>query len=258
MNLEEQIKNAIIFFLNYPRESGQKEARISAQVLKENGLDNDTFWKVIYPLLKKEGALYSQLLQTEISDDNRYNIIWNKLENNKNKQNKLSYQTEHGLIYSDKEKEKVLKQQEQELNEELALVSTTTYPFEINQEKLEKIYSKYNEHRQQNNIEINIVLNSENNTLIINSEIIFFAKETLERVMIDALVEKKTEISWDEILDIFDGDCGNEKIQNPSRKREVGDARNRINRKVKKTDLKEDLISRRENNYALKREVVKR
>lgn len=232
MTLEEQIKNTLLIFKNHPKESGQRRIKIEAQILKENRLDTQSFWNVICPMLKKEGVLkkYSKLFEVEIIDQEKYNKISSRLVDIKNKE------------------------QQKQTQQDLSLVTKHFYNFEIDQEKLERFYLKYHP-TNINDADFSIILDSGENTLTINSDVLFFAKETLERVMIDLLVERKTEISWDEILDIYDG---KETVHDVREKKVVGDARDRINRKVKATVLKDDLISRRANNYKLKREVTKK
>ena len=111
--------------------------------------------------------------------------------------------------------------------------------------------------RQDNhNGQISIVLDTNKDSLIINLISISVPKETVERSILNILIDKNTEVSWDEIVK---NDDNYNKAENKVLIKRVSDASRRLNNKiVKKTELKEKLIQQRRNNYSLTRKVTKK
>ena len=121
--------------------------------------------------------------------------------------------------------------------------------------KLKDFYKKStNNNLKEKNIKI--VLDVKKDCLSVNSINISIPKETIERSMLNILVDMDTEVSWDEIYDIHEprsqADIG-------VKKKTVGDARKRLNEKIiKRSVLKDELIKRRRGNYSLTKKVTKK
>ncbi len=123
----------------------------------------------------------------------------------------------------------------------------------------QKIVGKNITDNQKGNIKI--VFNIKKYSLNINADTILFDPSTLDWSLIKVLVEKqyqgKTLISWDEVLEFFNGRpyTGKPVIG----QKQVGDSRDRLNRKIKSSfGLKENLITRKKNQYSLTKKVTKK
>ena len=104
-------------------------------------------------------------------------------------------------------------------------------------------------------ISAEIVLNIKNHELVIGKNKILWDSSSLEWSIFHVLVKRDEETSWDEILEHYEG----EKPRNiEKQQKQVGDARDRINKKViKESPLKEKLIGRKNNQYRFIKNVTK-
>jgi len=104
--------------------------------------------------------------------------------------------------------------------------------------------------------QIKIVLDTNKDSLIVNLISISVPKETIERSILNILIDKDTEVSWDEIIK---NDDNYNKAENKVLIKRVSDASRRLNSKIsEKTELKERLIKQRMNNYSLTKKVTKK
>jgi hypothetical protein len=136
MNLDDQIKNAVSFLLNYAKSSEVETVEISSILLKENGLDNPTFWKVICPILQKEASLEYSFLGNFV-DNQEASKMMSKLGIVK----ELQIKNNSRRSPDEKEETRLELEYDQTLDKFHNLLHT--YTFTINQKKLEEFYKKY-------------------------------------------------------------------------------------------------------------------
>lgn len=101
-----------------------------------------------------------------------------------------------------------------------------------------------------------IILNTNENCLMINSVSVPIPKESIERSMIEILVDSGEEVSWDEIYEKNEPESN---TGDNEKKKVVSDTKRRLNKKIiKESDLKEELIKQRRNTYSLTKKVIKK
>lgn len=116
--------------------------------------------------------------------------------------------------------------------------------------------------RNRENKSYKFSFNANSGTLEVGNAKITLSRETLERVLLEVLIEsKESETSWDIIMCQFEGNedypCGGDRGTKAIK--QVGDARSRLNSKISRhTPFKEGLIARRENNYSLTQKVTEK
>lgn len=102
-----------------------------------------------------------------------------------------------------------------------------------------------------------------NGTLQINEKNIDFEIGTIERTLLELLVQNDSEISWDTIMtehdgiDYIMGDVSTEQVENS--KKRCSDTKRRLNTKIsKETIFNKDLVKQRKNHYSLTEKVTKK
>jgi len=137
MALSEQMSQAIDLFWSLYKGFGSNEIKISSLILRENGLENSTFWEVICPEWKEEGVIESiPLPDMEIINQERYDRLDSKLLESIGRQNELRRQ--YGL-YPNEDMENHFDREQKKLRREIDSLIITYYSFKIDPKKLERL-----------------------------------------------------------------------------------------------------------------------
>jgi hypothetical protein len=112
------------------------------------------------------------------------------------------------------------------------------------------------------NIPITITFYTKEDYFEIGNVRVQVSKGDIERSIVNLLIDKGGEISWDIIMNYHEPDTDyptGTPYQDNKAKKQLGDSRAGLNNKIiTKTALKEDLIARRKNHYSFTREVTKK
>lgn len=111
---------------------------------------------------------------------------------------------------------------------------------------------------EKSDLEIEIIINVNGHQLIIGENKISWDSSSIEWSLLHTLLEKAREVSWDEIIEHYEPYLEKKSEDKNEQKKQIGDARNRINKKViKESNFKNQLVERKNNQYKFSRKVIK-